>query len=525
MDNLQFIQCIYYGKNLYSDSMTQEQLDVLHIESGIEGIISKMIEENRIVFLTGNPGDGKTFIIKYQEDKLNDAYKVPDLNSIDLDSDKGKELVENLYKCYCENKPAIIAANEFPFHALAIRLKHEHPDMYEELNNVRNNILHIGYTSFNLKKICIIDLNERNLLDPSCNVVGIILTKFTQMLSLYRNTNIVLAHNIDALSDQNIQAQIGKIFENISLTGQHFVIRDILLSIANILVKCTDPDIEGSGFYYDALFEGNNDVMNYASQFDPIRLSCPTLDERIWNGDMKDGWILGEPEKWPINVTSEEGGVEAATELFKSIKRRFFFENIYAKELAGLQPLDFNECVSVFMKIKQDNKIIKRMIIGSMNRIFLSSDKETEKLRVWTSHNYDLSRNIAAAVSTRYIDIDDLELVYPEPVDWLKDMEYIPSKIILFYKKKPDCRLDIDVEFLRRLIMIKNGYPSSLLSEQYEQAIIQFAKRMESLEACKDYSDGEILVCNRKTGESHKIYVDNAKYSLGIGSEVGFSWQ
>ena len=73
--------------------------------------------------------------------------------------------------------------------------------------------------------------------------------------------------------------------------------------------------------------------------------------------------------------------------------------------------------------------------------------------------------------------------------------------------------------------MIKNGYPSSLLSEQYEQAIIQFAKRMESLEACKDYSDGEILVCNRKTGESHKIYVDNAKYSLGIGSEVGFSWQ
>lgn len=515
MDNLQFIQCIYYGKNLYSDSMNQEQLDVLHIESGIEGIISKMIKENRIVFLTGNPGDGKTFIIKYQMNKLENSYIVPDLNSIDLESDKGRELIDNLYSCYVDNRPAIIAANEFPFHALAIKLKYEHPDMYEELNAVRNNILHIGYTTFNLRKICIIDLNERNLLDPNCNVVGIILSKFTEMLRPYKNTNSVLRHNVDALSDKNIQNQVSKIFENISLTGKHFVIRDILLSIANLLVKCTDSETEDSGYYYDALFEGDNDVMNYAAQFDPILLTMPSLDEKIWNGDMKEGWLLGEPEKWPIQITKDEGDIEAATELFKSIKRRFFFENMYAKDLVGLQPLDFNECISVFLKIKQDNRRIKRMIVGSMNRIFLSSDEEKEKLRVWTSHNYDLSRTITAVVSTRYIDIDELELVYPEPVEWLKDMEYVPSKIILFYKKKPDCRLDIDVEFLRRLIMIKNGYPASLLSDQYEQSIIQFAKKVEALDACKDYSDGEILVCNRKIGVCHKIYVEDAKYSLG----------
>lgn len=523
MDNLQFIQCIYYGKNLYSDSMTQEQLDVLHIKSGIEGIISKMIQENRIVFLTGNPGDGKTFIIKYQMDKLKKAYIIPDLNSIDLESEKGRDLIDNLYNCYINSKPAIIAANEFPFHALAIRLKYEHPDMYEELNVVRNNILHIGYTSLGLKKICIIDLNERNLLDPDSNVVGIILSKFTEMLRPYMTTNSVLAHNIDALSEKSIQAQVGRIFENISLTGKHFVIRDILLSLANILVKCTDSGIEDSGFYYDALFEGDNDVMNYAAQFDPILLSIPTLDEKIWNGNMSEGWLLGIPNKWPIQITTNEGGVEAATELFKSIKRRFFFENIYAEELCGLQPLDFKECTSIFLKIKQDNTRIKRMIVGNMNKIFLSSDKETEKLRVWTSHNYDLSRTITAAVSTRYIDIDDLELVYPEPVDWLKDMEYIPSKIILFYRKKPECRLDIDVEFLRRLIMVKNGYPASLLSEQYEQSIIRFTKKMEALNACKDYPDGKILVCNRKTGMSQNIYVDNAKYSLG--NEADFSWQ
>ena len=522
MDNLQFIQCIYFGKNIYSDFMSQEQLNVLHIKSGIEDMIRKMIEEKRIVFLTGNPGDGKTFIIKYQIDKLKDTYIIPDLNSINLESEKGKEMMDCLYDCYINNKPAIIAANEYPFHSLVIKIRHKYPDMYEELNIVRNNILQIGYTTIRLKKICIVDLNERNILDPNCNVVSIVLKRFTEMLTPYKSTNSVLSHNINALAENSIQSRVVNVFENISLTGKHFVIRDILLTLANILVKCTDSDSEASGYYYDALFEGDNEVMNYASQFDPTLLSTPTIDEKLWNGDMKDGWLLGLPERWPIQVTEEEGGVETATLLFKSVKRKFYFENFYAKDLCNLQPLDFKESVLIFLRIKQDNTRIKRMIIGSMNKIFLSSDKETEKLRVWTSHNYDLSRTITAAVSTRYIDIEDLGLVYPEPVEWLKDMEYIPSKIVLFYKKKVECRIDIDVEFLRCLIMIKNGYPISLLSEQYEQSIIRFAKKMEGLNACKDYPDGKILVCNRKTGVSHNIYVNNTKYSLG--SEADFLW-
>ena len=523
MDNLQFIQCIYYGKNLYADSMTQEQLDVLHIKSGIEEIISKMIGENRIVFLTGNPGDGKTFIIKYQEKILKSVYTITDLNSIDLESEKGMELVDRLYDCYINDKPAIIAANEFPFHMLTIKLKLEHQDMYEELNDVRNNILQIGYSRFGLRRICIIDLNERNLLEINSNMVGIILSKFTEMLKPYMNTNAVLTHNVKALSEENIQNQVSKIFENVSLVGKHFVVRDILLSLASILIKCTDEDVEEDSFYYDALFEGNNELMDYASQFDPVLLSLPTLDEKIWNGDITDGWLLGEPEKWPIQINKNEGGMEAAIDLFKSIKRKFFFENIYAEELSNLQPIDFKECTSVFKRIKQDNKNIKRMIIYSMNKIFLSTDEERDKLRVWTSHNYDISRTYTAAVSTRYIDIDDLELAYPELVDWLEDMEYIPSKIVLFYKENRECRIDIDVEFLRRLIMIRKGYPASLLSEQYEQSINRFSKRMVAIDACRDYPDGKILICNRKTGASQSIYVNNAKYSLG--SEADNLWQ
>ena len=64
MDNLQFVQQIYHGKNCYADSMSPEQIDLLHIPSGVESIVRKMINEKKIVFLAGNPGDGKHLLLR-----------------------------------------------------------------------------------------------------------------------------------------------------------------------------------------------------------------------------------------------------------------------------------------------------------------------------------------------------------------------------------------------------------------------------------------------------------------------------
>ena len=70
MNNLQFIKKLYNGRNCYSDSLTEGELEQLHIPSGVEAIVEKMVKENRIVFLTGNPGDGKTYIIRAIEPTL-----------------------------------------------------------------------------------------------------------------------------------------------------------------------------------------------------------------------------------------------------------------------------------------------------------------------------------------------------------------------------------------------------------------------------------------------------------------------
>ncbi len=80
-------------------------------------------------------------------------------------------------------------------------------------------------------------------------------------------------------------------------------------------------------------------------------------------------------------------------------------------------------------------------------------------------------------------------------------------------------RLEIDVTLLRGLISIKNGYPTSLLSGQYEQAISQFTQALSATAAARDYGNGEILIANRREGSRKKIYIEDNKYHFHDGGE------
>lgn len=118
-----------------------------------------------------------------------------------------------------------------------------------------------------------------------------------------------------------------------------------------MLVSCISSDNYENAHYYDALFTGNNDLMAFASQFDPVLLSHPAWDEMLWNGDVTEGWQLDAPTRWPVELTKESDSVEDAVKLFKSIKRKFFFENAFAKELVALQPQYYSECIDTLSEI------------------------------------------------------------------------------------------------------------------------------------------------------------------------------
>ena len=110
MSNLEFVKKLYNGKNCYSDHMSAEELGLLYLKSKVEDIVSDMLDKNRIIFLTGNPGDGKTFIIKALQEKVTalNVYVQSDLNK----ETRYESMAADIISCYSENRPAIIAANE-----------------------------------------------------------------------------------------------------------------------------------------------------------------------------------------------------------------------------------------------------------------------------------------------------------------------------------------------------------------------------------------------------------------------------
>lgn len=519
MNSLQFVKKLYNGKNCYSDSLTNEEIALLHIPSGVEKTVEEMVKQNRIVFLTGNPGDGKTYIIRAIEEHLTakNIYIQKDMNSVS--DEQLKDVITQISDCFHNGKSCVIAANEFPFFKLIRATKEIDPALHSELVSVKRNVIMYGYPTIELRRVCIIDLNERNLLDKDRSIVPAIVKKFVSLLKENAGINRVLDYNLTALQNELVNEQLLRLFNLVAMSGEHFAVRDILGTISYMLTSCTLNDDDIGGYYYDALFSGENDLMFFVSKFDPILLSVPSLDEQLWNGEKLDGWLLGVPEKWPRELT--EDSVEDATALFRTIKRRFYFENIYAKALATLQPTDYIECEHIFTGLTNTSEMkrTRSMLINSMNRLFLSTDEEKERLRIWTAHSYDLSRETGAAVSTKYVDASDLEIAYPEPVSWLKNMEYAPGYLVMKRKGCTTPRLEVNVELLRGLISIKNEYPASLLSGQYEQAISQFTQELAESSIARDYGDGEILMANRRDGSFKKMFIEDNKYRFSDGGE------
>ena len=51
MSKLEFIKKLNNGKNCYSDHMSPEELQLLHITSNVERLINDMLGKGKIIFL------------------------------------------------------------------------------------------------------------------------------------------------------------------------------------------------------------------------------------------------------------------------------------------------------------------------------------------------------------------------------------------------------------------------------------------------------------------------------------------
>ena len=329
MSKLDFIKKLHNGKNCYSDHMTEDELNLLHITSNVEKLIKEMLVKAKIIFLTGNPGDGKTFVIKAVDSTVQEcnAYVETDVNNIaSYDA-----IINDIIACYNERRPAIIAVNEYPFMQLCKQIKKASPEIHKEILEAKKSSITYDVSCPLTGRIALIDLNERNLLDADKNILEELIDKFIALIAEDTEHNKHLEYNLKAFSIPEIKTQVLSLIQLAAAECEHYAVRDILGAFAFIFTACLMDDYEGQR-YYSAIFNGSNPLLQAVQQFDPIYLSSPILDEQLWNGELTEGWLVESPQKWS-NSSDYEDDVEAAVECFKENKRRYYFENVHVHEL------------------------------------------------------------------------------------------------------------------------------------------------------------------------------------------------
>lgn len=169
MTKIDFVKKLYNGKNCYSDHMDESELQLIHIASNVEKIIIDMLAHNRIVFLTGNPGDGKTFIIKTISSIVDEGafYIQTDLNNIK----DYTQVIKDIVSLYEEKKGAIIAVNEYPFMQLCKQIKLASQKIYDEIQYAKKTTIAYNISEPLSNRVAVVDLNERNFLGTDYNLI------------------------------------------------------------------------------------------------------------------------------------------------------------------------------------------------------------------------------------------------------------------------------------------------------------------------------------------------------------------
>ena len=72
----------------------------------------------------------------------------------------------------------------------------------------------------------------------------------------------------------------------------------------------------------------------------------------------------------------------------------------------------------------------------------------------------------------------------------------------------------MDVDFLRTLDAVENGYPVGLLAPQYEQTSARFLRQLDDNGISDENDDGEIIIASRKKSYKKSIFITENKYSF-----------
>jgi hypothetical protein len=391
------------------------------------------------IILTGNPGDGKTHLLRYL-DLPNTVHK-----ETDASQRKSTEILDEWRTARTNAQRFVLAINHAPLRSLAQVAENDpyfHPLFEMVLTDdkrqsvIENSVVYSEEQkefqrnrSIDRGNILVVDLSQREILTKE-NVVAL-LNKFAEIVrsSSCKDklgeecSRCPLHENAAALTNSDIQNNISFMLSLVARRGFHATMRDLVGFLAFILtggVTCDQlwqknesgelPSHDEYN-YYNLLFQGRGRLFDaLRSTFDPGIYSDPRIDLKLWAGEIQSGWISYTPST-PVTVPTRLDDLHVA-------KRRYFFEhseNIEAKYCRMMTNLnkDFNNLIDLS---DPENKIADLVEMINLFYTPLPIEKRgnyRDRLYLWNQHRYSVGQP-PGYIAMRSVNVSALHLYRPE---------------------------------------------------------------------------------------------------------------
>ena len=160
---LQFVRDFYRGSSAYADHVSSEFLSVIHLETKLDDAIVEAALVGKDIVLTGNPGDGKTHIIRLLKGKLENLGK-----PIHIELDASTLTNEEIYRSWQESRengiPYVIAINA----AVLFSVYQSYPD-FQPVKDAYYQMSHsvvFHDETVETSNLVVYDLSKREVLTP-----------------------------------------------------------------------------------------------------------------------------------------------------------------------------------------------------------------------------------------------------------------------------------------------------------------------------------------------------------------------
>lgn len=499
------VQNLYRSTAACADHHDSSTVNLLHIETTLDQFLRFRAKQGGVIFVTGNPGDGKTHLLRRLETDLaaakvevlldanesDDAFIISRIDSVL--KRKGRGIAIAINEGILVN--LLQAAGNKPW-AQAARSQLMNPFVYREQKETSDRL------------VCVIDLNLRNNL--SGEVIRQALEKLQDLSSPCEGcpkTTCGLQMNVGRLYGRAVGRLIG-LLDMISKTGFHATMRDVQGFLAYLLshgYQCEDfKEGEVGTLYWQNAFEGGQGpLFDMLRSFDPRLNTIPLLDDILWRGaESSNDW---EP---PLaNAPSLGDSLDARHDAFVSRKRRALFEHVQGEAILSRSgaPVD-----QLMVEVLRGTSTVVKKVVRLLNRFYDKNDERSDVLHLWVTHRFDAqpSRFAASSVSVAR---NELEILVPTLRQELSQAfpDYQPTFAILCHKGAPPTTgLRIDRPILTALLAAEQGMPSTFRRSEPEARITAFFDRVAKLTGNTSEDTVEVRLVDMDTGANHRVAVD-----------------